>query len=383
MASIYSEMAHNTVKEKQKLGVIHPCSSAPPLQDEDIDSSKIIVSQMGMEPFLRVLQASDPDIIVAGRSYDPAPFAAWCVYNGVNISPAWHVGKIMECGGLCAVPKGSAMMAIMDRDSFDLVPLNPIEHCTPLSVAAHTLYEKTRPDQLPGPGGVLHLSKAKYEQLQDGRTTRVSGSVFVPSETYQIKLEGVKLLGYRTVFIGGIRDPILIAGLDKFLKTVRKKTETAFPELVHEPNIKLGFHIYGRDAVMGPLEPTPTPAHEVGILGEVLAPTQEAASGIAGFARTMCLHCSYENQVATAGNFASPLTPLEQQAGEVYRFSIYHLMDITHEAASNMFESKLSTVGRTSDHLNGNGVNGNGVPQPKLLSGQPAPIGSTSDSLIC
>jgi len=330
---------------------------------------------MGMEPYLKILESSDPDIIVAGRSYDPAPFAAWCVRNGVEISPAWHMGKIMECGGLCAVPKGSAMIAIMDKDRFDLVPLNPIERCTPLSVAAHTFYEKTRPDRLPGPGGILHLDKAKYEQLSDGRTTRVSGSVFVPSETYQIKLEGVSLLGYRTVFIGGIRDPILIAGLDEFLKTVRKKTEIAFPELTSEPNIKLGFHIYGRDAVMGPLEPTPIPGHEVGILGEVLAPTQEAANGIAGFARTMCLHSSYENQVATAGNYASPLTPLEQQAGEVYRFSIYHLMDISAEAAKNMFAISFSDVGKhNSAHVNGSDANSNGFSQPRHLAGEAAPI---------
>jgi len=326
---------------------------------------------MGMEPYLKMLETENPDIIVAGRSYDPAPFAAWCVHNGVDISPAWHMGKIMECGGLCALPKGSAMIAIMDKNSFDLVPLNPIERCTPLSVAAHTLYEKTRPDRLPGPGGILHLDNAKYEQLSDGRTTRVSGSVFVPSTTYQVKLEGVSLLGFRTIFIGGVRDPILIAGLDDFLKTVRNKTEIAFPELVNEPNIKLGFHIYGRDAVMGPLEPTPIPAHEIGILGEVLAPTQETASSIAGFARTMCLHCSYENQVATAGNYASPLTPLEQQAGEVYRFSIYHVMDITNEAATNMFKATVTDVGSTHSAHCGNG---NGVHQSRELTGAPAPI---------
>lgn len=34
------------------------------------------------------------------------------------------------------------MIATMRRDSFDLIPLAPEERCTPLSVAAHTLYEK-------------------------------------------------------------------------------------------------------------------------------------------------------------------------------------------------------------------------------------------------
>jgi Domain of unknown function (DUF4387) len=266
------------------------------------------------------------------------------------------MGKIMECGGICAVPKGSAMMATMRKTSFDLVPLNPLERCTPLSVAAHTLYEKTRPDRLPGPGGILHLDQATYEQLPDGRSVRVKGSIFSPSEIYQIKLEGVSFIGYRTVFIGGIRDPILIAGIDAFLDTVRRKTLEAFPIMENNPDISLHFHIYGRNAVMGELEPTPVSAHEIGVLGEVCAPSQEMASSIAGFARTMCLHCGYEGQIATAGNFASPLTPLEQPAGPVYRFSLYHLMDV--ESSTSLFESKVMEIGTA---VNGHGKGANGM----------------------
>lgn len=267
------------------------------------------------------------------------------------------MGKIMECGGLCALPKGSAMIATMRKDSFDLIPLNPIERCTPLSVAAHTLYEKTRPDRLPGPGGILYLDKATYTQLPDGRSVRVKGSVFHPSETYQVKLEGVSFIGYRTVFIGGIRDPILIAGIDAFLSTVRSKTQEAFPIMNSNPNIHLIFHIYGRNAVMGQLEPTPLSAHEIGVLGEVSAPTQEMASSIAGFARTMCLHCSYEGQIATAGNFASPLTPLEQPAGPVYKFSLYHVMDV--EDPTSLFPHKIMDIRHQMNRANGtNGVNG-------------------------
>lgn len=50
----------------------------------------------------------------------------------------------------------------MRKDSFELTPLNPIERCSPLSVAAHTLYEKTRPDLLPGPGGILDLVRLLF-----------------------------------------------------------------------------------------------------------------------------------------------------------------------------------------------------------------------------
>ena len=76
--------------KKFKLGKIYPCSSAPELTSENIIDSKVIVAQMGMEPFLQVLE-SDPtvDIILSGRSYDPAPFAAWCIFNGVERSTAY------------------------------------------------------------------------------------------------------------------------------------------------------------------------------------------------------------------------------------------------------------------------------------------------------
>jgi len=175
---------------------------------------------MGMEPYLKAL-ADDPDIIIAGRSYDPAPFAAYAVYHGMNAGPAWHCGKIMECGGICAVPKGRSMLATVRKGHFDLVPLNLAERCTPLSVAAHTLYEKTRPDILPGPGGELHLEKARYTQLEDGRTVRVDGAEFVP-KPYEVKLEAARIMGYRTIFIGGVRDPILLDQIDQFLAAVHK-----------------------------------------------------------------------------------------------------------------------------------------------------------------
>lgn len=169
------------------------------------------------------------DIILGGRSYAPAPFAAFCVARGVLPGVAWHMGKILECGGVCAAPKGRSIIATMRWDSFDLIPLAPEERYTALSVAAHTLYEKTRPDRLPGPGGVLVLDNATYSQATE-KSVRVSGAEFLPTP-YQVKLEGVAHLGYRTVFVGGIRDPILISQIDDFLERVRKYTQGLFSDL--------------------------------------------------------------------------------------------------------------------------------------------------------
>lgn len=297
--------------------------------------------------FIEALK-QNPDIILGGRSYDPAPFAAFCLSSGVSDGVAWHMGKIMECGGICAVPKGRSMIATIRQDSFDLTPLAPEERCTPLSVASHTLYEKTRPDRLPGPGGVLVLDDAKYEQVTE-KTTRVSGARFVPN-AYQIKLEGVTHLGYRTIFVGGIRDPILIAQIDDFLNRVRKYTQNLFPELDQSDGCRLIYHIYGKNGVMGPLETHDDSAqpHEIAILGEVVAPTQDLAYTIANNARASILHFSYPGQIATTGNFASPLSPHEQDAGAVFKFSLYHLVDLEDGEQTSLFPVRFREISSTN-----------------------------------
>ena len=266
------------------------------------------------------------------------------MYHGVEPGAAWHMGKIMECGGICAIPKGRSMIATMRKSSFDLVPLNPIERCTPLSVAAHTLYEKTRPDRLPGPGGVLNLDQARYEQLEDDRTVKVQGANFVPTPVYQVKLEGVEFLGHRTIFIGGIRDPILISQIDDFLEKVRQYTQGLFPALDQSEHCRLTYHIYGKNAVMGPLETNESISHEIGVMGEVLAETPELSHAIANNVRTSILHMPYEGQLATTGNFASPLSPHEQSAGACFKFSLYHLIDLNPGEELTLFPISVRPI---------------------------------------
>ncbi|KAL2784104.1 hypothetical protein BJX66DRAFT_348642 [Aspergillus keveii] len=335
IATINAGFGRGLLTERIEGTEVGPCGPVEELTVESAERAIDIVAQMALE--------SHPDIILGGRSYDPAPFAAFSIYHGVEAGVAWHMGKIMECGGICAVPKGRSMIATMRKDSFDLTPLAPRERCTPLSVAAHTLYEKTRPDRLPGPGGVLVLDNASYEQLTE-KTVRVRGAEFIPTPVYQVKLEGVEKLGYRTIFIGGIRDPILISQIDEFLAEVRAYTQKLFPELDQSPQCRLIFHFYGRNGTMGPIEPTPVAGHELGILGEVVAPTQELSYTIANNARASILHMPYTDQVATTGNFASPLSPHETPAGPVFRFNVYHLVNLQKGEEVSLFPISLSTI---------------------------------------
>ena len=79
---------------------------------------------------------------------------------------------------------------------------------------------------------------------------------------------------------------------------------------------------------MGKWEPVKTPAHEVGVLIDVIGETPQIAEAICGLARAAILHVSYPGRQATAGNIAFPFSPAEIDAGPVYEFNIYHLMEI-------------------------------------------------------
>ncbi|GAA1853525.1 acyclic terpene utilization AtuA family protein [Pseudonocardia ailaonensis] len=324
VAAVYADVPADVVRDRLDRVEPDPRGERPTVAD--VDSCTAIVAQMGAEPFTAVLDGPDPvDVIVAGRAYDPAPYAAFLERRGVAEGIAWHVGKILECGGACAEPKGGGVLATVRGDSFDLTPMGPGQRCTPLSVAAHTLYEKSRPDLLPGPAGLLDLRGCTYTAL-DERTVRVAGSVHVPSARRTVKLEGAAIVGHRCVFVGGVRDPILIGQLDEFLARVEEHAGVLHPELA-AGEASVVFHVYGRDGTMGEWEPHPVPGHEVGILGEVLAATPALAKAICTSVRVGVLHLSYPGQKATAGNLALPLTPLDNPIGPACVFALYHVMD--------------------------------------------------------
>jgi hypothetical protein len=332
LAKIYADIDKGLINRELSAGRVEPLGPVPPLAPTDIEAATVIVAQMGAEPFLKALDEGEGvDVIVSGRAYDPAPTAAMAIRAGFDPALAWHMGKIMECGALCAEPAGRTIMGYLRHDHFEIEPLNPAERCTTMSVAAHTLYEKTHPFLLAGPGGTLDLSNCKYEQVTD-RRVRVSGSRFDPGKRYTIKLEGARVAGWRSIFIAGARDPIFIGQVDQILDKVIAGTRAYFSELPEE-SYRLIPHVYGKNGVMGDLEPVKVPAHELCIIFEVEAPTQALATAICGKARTSLLHAPYPGRIATAGNIASPFTPLEVPLGQACEFNVYHLMTVDSPTA--------------------------------------------------
>ncbi|KAH6673862.1 hypothetical protein B0J14DRAFT_541615 [Halenospora varia] len=334
--AIYSNVSKSRVLVSLKNGEIRGCgTSVPTLSEEDVNDAVTIVAQMGPEPFVDAMEAAKSfDIVIGGRSYDPSPYASGKSLTRQQLGGFTHMGKIMECGALCATPKSQSAMATIYLDgAFDIKPLGPGTRCTPTSVAAHTLYEKTRPDILPGPGGNMDLSNTSYLQLDDQCTVRVKGAIFEFSQAvalpYTVKLEAAKLSGYRAMFMGGIRDPILIKYFADFKARIREFVASQNPSIASPDFWKLGFHVYGDNGVMESLEPGDPDyqPREIFIVGEVLASTQQLASSIASTARIACVHGSYPGQRGTGGNFAMGVGGvMEIPLGPSAEFCVYHLI---------------------------------------------------------
>ncbi|MDD7446948.1 MAG: acyclic terpene utilization AtuA family protein [Clostridiales bacterium] len=326
IAVIYADIPYEDIRRARGEGRIEKMSpNVPDLTDEALEKTNGVVAQMGVEPILKALEQK-PDIVLCGRAYDPAPFAAFGVMRGHDPALCQHLGKILECGALCAEP-GSAkdvMLGQLDETGFEVWPANPERRCNVTSVAAHTFYEKDHPTLLHGPGVLLDLSGCRFEQVAENRV-RVTGSRMLDTP-YTIKLEGARLAAYRTFVLAGIRDPLLIACMDEVEKEVVRSVDAYYGGLPED--VQIHFFHYGKDAVMGPLEPTPVAGHEIGLMFEVIAPTQETANAVCASVRSTYLHYGYPGRKSTAGNLAFPFAPSDVPFGPVYAFSVYHLMHI-------------------------------------------------------
>ncbi len=337
---IHADIPHDEVSKALDEGRIQSVRCGPELTPQLLQESVNIVGQMGIEPIIELLE-QDCQVILCGRCYDPAVFAALPVMKGYDIALAIHLGKILECAAIAATPGSGSdcVLGILESDRFILQPLSEQRRFTRESVAAHTLYEKSDPCHLPGPGGALNLERCCFEELPHGRVA-VSGSEHEPTPVYQIKLEGARVVGFRTVSIAGIRDPIMIESIDAILADVTKQVERTLEKDGISGTIH--FHIYGRDAVMGAMEPQrDTTSHELGVLIEAVSPTEQESATLCSLTRSSLLHFGYPGRIATAGNLAFPFSPSDINAGKVYSFSLYHLMAVSDP---NPFRSEIITL---------------------------------------
>ena len=319
-----ADIPKQTVKDAVRAGDVRGLDGMPPLTEEEVDACANLVGQMGASSFERALR-QDIDVLVAGRACDTAIFAALPVMLGFPRGLATHMGKIIECASLCCVPGGrDTILATLDQAGFALESMSPVRAATPVSVAAHSLYEQADPFTVQEPDGRLDLRGARYAAL-DPRRTRVSGAVWHPADAPWVKLEGARFVGERAVLLCGASDARFIAGADEILERVAQVVRELVCEEADEDYVLL-WRIYGRNGVVEAGAPgKPDPA-EVFVLVECIAPTRERAAEVIRTTKQYLLHHGYPGRISTAGNLAFPFTPPEVSVGAAYRFNVYHLM---------------------------------------------------------
>jgi hypothetical protein len=324
LAVIRSEQRKDKLQQRLQQQRILPLDPAPPFDAGVIERSEHIVGMMGAEPFIRALE-SGADVVLAGRSSDTAIFASVALMHGFPAGLAWHAAKILECGAAAATSRKSpdCMFVWLRRDHFLVAAPDPELRCTPQSIAAHALYENADPFRLVECSGTLDLTEARYEAV-DARTVKVSGSRFEEAQRYTVKLEGAELAGYQSILVGSVRDPLIVGQIDDWLQRLRTKID-ARVQMVFGDKLQgqwqLGIRVYGKNGTMGALEPVKqSQAHELGLVFELTARTQEIARSLAGITRHQALHLPIPQWSGLITAVALPYNALDR--GPVYRFNM-------------------------------------------------------------
>lgn len=332
LALIQAEQPKSYLREKLRNGKIHALKPAPQFDNGAIDRAERIVGMMGAEPYLDALDKG-ADVVIAGRSSDCAIFAGIPISRGIDRGLAWHAAKILECGAAAAVsrPVPDSMFATLRKDCFEIEALDPELRCSPQSVAAHSLYENSNPRLLVESDGTLDLSSVEYKAL-DNRRVQVKGSRFLPSKTYTVKLEGAERVGFQSVVIGSIRDPYIIAEIDSWSSRLKQRVASRVAEVfsgeVSAKDFIFNVRLYGKDGTMGPLEPVKEiRSHEICVVLEATASTQETATGIVTLARHQALHLPIAKWSGFITGMACIYSPAYLERGPVYRFSINHVVE--------------------------------------------------------
>ncbi|MES2898882.1 MAG: acyclic terpene utilization AtuA family protein [Pseudomonadota bacterium] len=345
LATIKSDQPSAYLEQRWAAGRIRALDPAPVVDEATWSGSKI-VGMMGTEPIEAALR-QHADVVLAGRASDSALFAVYPIMLGADPGLAWHAAKTLECGAACAVvPAADGMIAYIRDDHFDIEALDLNAQCLPRGIAAHTLYENANPFLLTEPSGIIDTEHARYQAI-DHRSVRVSGSRFLPASEYTIKLEGAELIGYQTVVIGGIRDPHIIKDLERLLPMVKAyfdgRIADLFPGVLKPSDYDIHYRIYGRDGVMGELDPMRhLQAREVGVLITITAPSQAYATKIASLVAHVSAHLPVSAYEGLISSIAYPFSPPEIERGPAYRFSVNHV--VLPDSPCEMFRTEFSEI---------------------------------------
>jgi hypothetical protein len=319
----YSEVSTKELRRRLVADdVIAGLDGRVPLDLATLDATERVVAVAGIHPYIKLLDEG-ADVIIGGRSSDCAIFAAPAIRQGFPEGLAYFYGKVLECASFCAEPYAAkeSVLGEISMDDVKITALLPEQRCTIASVAGHAMYERANPFYEYFLGGHIDMSRCRYEQF-DERTVRVTGPSYVPASELRVKLEGSGRIGERYVGIVGVRDPYTIANIDLVTAWARQQVEERFGDGGYE----LHFTVYGRDAILGDREPLKgTPAHELGIVVQGVAPTKAMAEEVCMIATRQMFYARLPQVKGTAGGVAFLLDEV-MPASPAYRWTVNHTM---------------------------------------------------------
>ncbi len=325
VAVLKSGQANERMVAALNAGSIKPLRPIMDVTEDLLRSCTNIVALAGAEQIQAALETG-ADIVIAGRTTDTATIAALPLARGCHPGGAWHGAKIGECGALATTnPNSGTIMITFDEEGFTVEPMGTTAKATPYTVSAHMLYENSNPYQLYEPGGHLDVVNATYESLDD-RSVRVTGSKWIESEAYTVKLEGSRCGGFQTVSLALVRDPRYVKNIREWVADIETKCSRKAIERVNEA-FTLELRLIGVDATLGALEVDALSGREVGVLGIVTAPSEAVSREVAKILNPYLLHhpLTEEEEMPT---FAFPFSPTEMQRGEIYEFCLNHVLEL-------------------------------------------------------
>ena len=342
MATIFSEQSREALLARLADGVpILGLDGRADADDALLARTDRIVAVMDAEPIARALRQG-AEVVIAGRASDCALFAAPLLNAGLSPGTAYYAGKLMECASFCCEPfmGKESILGKIREDDIRITALHPGQRCTPASLAGHAMYERRNPFFEHVVSGTVDMRNCRYDAV-DERTARASGAVFLPASQPMVKLEGAGKVGERRLAIVGIRDPYTIENIDAAIAWARARLADRFGPS-EQAGWTVHYHLFGRNGVMGELEPTP-PAnpHELGIVVETVCRDADRAEEICALAARNLFYARLAEVKGTAGTAA--LMADEVLVGKPgYEWTLNHLLPVRD--ACEVFRTEFHMV---------------------------------------
>lgn len=321
----YSEIDKENLRRRMRGGaVIEGLDNRPPLSEEELEATNRIVAMAGIHPYIKLLDMG-ADVIIGGRSSDCVIFAGPAIRAGFPENHSYYLGKVLECASFCAEPYAGKETVIgeISMEDVKVTAMHPQQRCTVASVAGHAMYERSNPFYEYVAGGRLDMTDCLYKQV-DEKTTRITGAVFEPAERIRVKLEGAGKVGERYVGLAGIRDPYTIAHVDEVIAWAREQVTERFGENGYE----LYYNVFGRDGVMGALEPLrDRSGHELCVVVQGVAPTREMAEEVCMTGTRQMFYARLPQVKGTAGG-VSFIVDEVLPASPAFRWTLNHTLGV-------------------------------------------------------